>query len=128
MKLPYVVLALLTTSSTNAVATSEPFVAPPPYPTGTIGEVQISRDEDARNTCDIALYIQSEEVTQIAPGQSVNIQVPAGKIEFRLVQYGSERCKHKVFANQSATIAPGEVRHLRVVQGQGEVLLAPSVD
>lgn len=124
------VLAALTLAMTAVFAASEAILSPPLQPApDAIGELLVSRDENAPNACDIDLYVQNELVAQIAPGQSVSIPVPAGEVALRVAQNGSGYCAGQFTGSrQSAIIQPGEVRHLRIVQNQHEVFLAPAAD
>ncbi|MCY1208659.1 hypothetical protein D9M72_202930 [compost metagenome] len=124
------VLAALMLASTAVFAASEALLSPPPQPAPeAFGELLISRDENASNACDIELYVQNELVARVAPGQSVSVPVPAGAVSLRVAQQGSGHCADQ-FADisQSAIIEPGEVRHLRIVQDEHEVFLAPAAD
>ncbi|MDH4869914.1 hypothetical protein [Pseudomonas sp. BN515] len=124
------VLAALMLATTAVFAASEAILAPPPQPVPeAFGELLISRDENAPNACDIELYVQNELVARVAPGQSVSIPVPAGEVSLRVAQHGSGYCAGRFAGNpQSAIIEPGEVRHLRIVQDEHEVFLAPAAD
>ncbi|WP_342245628.1 hypothetical protein [Pseudomonas sp. OTU5201] len=124
------VLAALTLAATAVFAASEAIMSPARQPTpDAIGELLISRDENALNACDIDLYVQNELVAQIAPGQSVSIPVPAGEVALRVAQKGSGYCAGQYAGSpQSTIIQPGEVRHLHIVQSQHEVFLAPAAD
>ena len=97
--------------------------------TRAFGELLISRDVNAPDACDIELYVQNELVARVAPGQSVSIPVPAGEVSLRVAQHGSIHCAGQfVGTSQSAIIEPGEVGHLRIVQDEHEVFLAPAAD
>jgi hypothetical protein len=124
------VLAALMLATTAVFAASEAILSPPLQPApDALGELLVSRDENAADACDIELYVQNELVAQIAPGQSVSIPVPAGEIAVRVAQDGSGYCSGKAVGSpQSAIIEPGEVRHLRIVQNEHEVFLAPAAD
>lgn len=124
------VLAALMLATTAVFAASEAILSPSLQPApDALGELLVSRDEHAANACDIELYVQNELVAQIAPGQSVSIPVPAGEIAVQVAQNGSGYCSDKATGiPQSAIIQPGEVRHLRIVQNQHEVFLAPAAD
>lgn len=123
------VLAALMLATTAVFAASEAILSPLSQPApDALGELLVSRDENAANACDIELYVQNELVAQIAPGQSVSIPVPAGEIAVRVAQNGSGYCDKATGSPQSAIIQPGEVRHLRIVQNQHEVFLAPAAD
>ena len=124
------VLAALMLATTAVFAAGEAIMSPRLQPApDAFGELLVSRDEHAANACDIALYVQNELVAQMAPGQSVSIPVPAGEIVVRVAQNGSGYCSDKTAGSpQSAIIQPGEVRHLRIVQNQHEVFLAPAAD
>jgi hypothetical protein len=117
-------------ATTAVFAASEAILSPRLQPaTDALGELLVSRDENAANACDIELYVQNELVAQLAPGQSVSVPVPAGEIAVRVAQHGSGYCSNKANGSpQSAIIQPGEVRHLRIVQNQHEVFLAPAAD
>lgn len=123
------VLAALMLATTAVFAAGEALLSSPLKPAPeALGELLVSRDEDAPNACDIDLYVQNELVAQLAPGQSITIPVPAGEIALRVAQKDSGYCAGPVGSPQSAIIQPGEVRHLRIVQNQHELFLAPAVD
>ncbi|MCY1274366.1 hypothetical protein D9M68_390530 [compost metagenome] len=123
------VLAALMLASTVVFAAGEAILSSPLQPApDALGQLLVSRDETAANACDIELYVQNELVAQLAPGQSVTIPVPAGEIAVRVARNGSGYCGKAVGSPQSAIIQPGEVRHLRIVQNQHEVFLAPAAD
>ena len=123
------VLAALMLATTAVFAASEAILAPPQSVPEAFGELLISRDVNAPNACDIELYVQNELVARVAPGQSVSIPVPAGEVSLRVAQHGSGYCAGRFAGNpQSAIIEPGEVRHLRIVQDEHEVFLAPAAD
>ncbi|MFC5695082.1 hypothetical protein ACFPU0_05845 [Pseudomonas sp. GCM10022186] len=124
------VLAALTLATTAVFAASEAIMSPPLQPApDAFGELLVSRDENAPNACDIDLYVQDELVAQIAPGQSVSIPVLAGEVTLRVSPKGSGHCTDQPDSGaQSAIIQPGEIRHLRIVQNEGEVFLAPAAD
>ncbi|BAN47732.1 hypothetical protein [Metapseudomonas resinovorans] len=124
------VLAALTLASTVVFAASEAIFAPPLQPApDALGELLVSRDENAANACDIDLYVQNELVAQLAPGESVSIPVRAGEVALRVASSSSGYCAGQPAGSpQSAIIQPGEVRHLRIVQEQHEVFLAPAAE
>ncbi|MFZ6047149.1 hypothetical protein ACFW0H_13620 [Pseudomonas sp. CR3202] len=124
------VLAALTLATTVVFAASEAIMSPSMQAApDAFGELLISRDENAPNACGIDLYVQDELVAQIAPGQSVSIPVLAGEVALRVSPKGSGHCADQPDSGaQSAIIQPGEVRHLRIVQNEGEVFLAPAAD
>lgn len=124
------VLAALMLASTVVFAAGEAILSSPLQPApDALGELLVSRDEAAANACDIELYVQNELVAQLAPGQSISIPVPAGEIAVRVSQNGSGYCSGQATGSpQSAIIQPGEVRHLRIVQNQHEIFLAPAAD
>ncbi|WP_052659256.1 hypothetical protein [Pseudomonas sp. LFM046] len=124
------VLAALMLVTTEVFAASQAILSTPAQPSPeAFGELLVSRDENAPNACDIDLYVQNELVAQIAPGQSVSIPVPAGEVALRVAQNGNGYCDgDEAGSFQSAIIQPGEVRHLRIVQNQREVFLAPAAD
>lgn len=124
------VLAALTLATTVVFAASEAILAPSATSTpDALGELLVSRGEMGPNACDIDLYVQNELVAQIAPGQSISIPVPAGEVALRVALKNAGDCAGLgASSQQSAVIAPGEVRHLRIVQNEHEVFLAPAAE
>jgi len=93
------------------------------------GELEVRRDENAANACDINLYLRDEAVAQLAPGQAVVLEVPAGEQVLALRQTPSGYCSAgPVGRPQSILLQPGEHRSLRIMQSPTELYLAPALE
>lgn len=123
MKAPCLALACWLTASANGFAAT---LQPAP---DALAELEVRRDENAANACDINLYLRDEAVAQLAPGQAVVLEVPAGEQVLALRQTPSGYCSAGPFGRpQSILLQPGEHRSLRIMQSPTELYLAPALE
>ena len=123
MKAPCLALACCLTAAATSFADA---LQPAP---DALAELEVRRDENAANACDINLYLRDEAVAQLAPGQAVALEVPAGEQVLALRQTPSGYCSAgPVGRPQSILLQPGEHRSLRIMQSPTELYLAPALE
>lgn len=122
MKAPSLALACLLAASGSCFA--QPLQPQP----GALAELEVRRDANAMNACDIHLYLRDAAVAQLAPGQAVALDLPAGEQVLALRQAPSGHCAGPVGRAQSILLQPGERRSLRIMQSPTELYLAPAPD
>ncbi|MGY4534814.1 hypothetical protein ACVW0Y_003957 [Pseudomonas sp. TE3786] len=114
-------------------ANAESLVPPPDVPLGTTPDSQatarlvVSRDNRAPNACAVDLYVQNQLVAQLAPKQSIAVDVPAGEVSISVSRGGSGYCVSDMPANaQSAVFTPGETRQFKIVVDDTGAFLSPA--
>lgn len=114
-------------------ASAESLVPPPDVPlsatpdTEAMARLVVSRDNMAPNACAVDLYVQNQLVAQLAPKQSIAVDVPPGEVAISVSRGGSGYCVSDMPANsQSAVFTPGETREFRIVVDDTGAFLSPA--
>jgi len=114
-------------------AQAESLVPPPDVPlttspdTEAMARLVVSRDNMAPNACAVDLYVQNQLVAQLAPKQSIAVDVPPGEVAISVSRGGSGYCVSDMPANsQSAVFTPGETREYRIVVDDTGAFLSPA--
>jgi hypothetical protein len=112
---------------------AESLVPPPDVPLTTapdseaMARLVVSRDNMAPNACAVDLYVQNQLVAQLAPKQSIAVDVPAGEVSISVSRGGSGLCVSDMPANaQSAVFTAGETREFRIVVDDTGAFLSPA--
>lgn len=112
---------------------AESLVPPPDVPltaapdSEAMARLVVSRDNMAPNACAVDLYVQNQLVAQLAPKQSIAVDVPAGEVSISVSRGGSGYCVSDMPANaQSAVFTAGETRKFKIVVDDTGAFLSPA--
>lgn len=91
-----------------------------------LARLVISRDKSSPNACDVELYVNQNSAAQIAPGQSLRLDVPSGELTLSAALSQSGHCTGTgPGAPQSVLLGPGQTRHFDIRTEGDAVFLAP---
>lgn len=94
--------------------------------TDTLGRLVISRDKSSPNACNVELYVNQNSAAQIAPGQSLRLDVPSGELSLSAALSQSGYCTGTgPGAPQSVLLGPGQTRHFDIRVEGDAAFLAP---
>ncbi|MCY1278849.1 hypothetical protein D9M68_295130 [compost metagenome] len=79
------------------------------------------------NACDIGLFVENQLAARLAPGDEIDLPVPAGELSLGVAMVGSEYCTQSEpqVRAQSALLQAGETRRYQVAVDDAGVFLAP---
>ncbi|TRX75946.1 hypothetical protein [Pseudomonas mangiferae] len=114
-----------------ALAAEDSIPPGPPDPSPLApARLMIGRDSSAPNACDVTLFINGQLAAELAPDQSVTLNVPSGEVGVSASLSSAGYCaeSNTPGAVQSAILKPGETRQYRVMVDTSGVFLSPLID
>lgn len=89
-------------------------------------KVQVMRDRNAPNACDVELYLNQQVVAKLGPGEQFTLDLPSGASSLAVAISPAGYCGGRgPEAEQSVLLRPGETQYYSIRIETDQVFLAP---
>lgn len=116
-------LALLCSTTASAIVYEQPGLRPLLSETA---RVTFSRDRNAPTACDVAILVSGQQGAELALGESISFDVPAGESTVQMMLSPAGYCGALDLRNsQSILINAGETRQFEIRVTPDSIFIAP---